>query len=303
MIFVRGGIIRPSAEDARAAVVEFLLTTAFMASVFSLVRWGIGTMAPGAPAAELRVRVVAVSASVGLLIVGIAMSRPGRFSGAHMNPAITLGLFAAGAVQARRVLPYLTAQGSGSIVAAMLTRLLWGPSVGAEPVKWGVVRPGNGWSGSAVAVAEAATLAAIVAVMCAVTTRWLLVGTVGALFGLQGAILGTLTGGSANPARQLGPALFSGEVHLLAVYLIAPVVGGMLAGWGAVHVGSGRRLRTSSGIGAAGGSEQGPVGRPSIPSATTSRPGMGQVDDALVASRRPSGVRVRYGNRRCRPDS
>ncbi|SNY59482.1 MIP/aquaporin family protein [Paractinoplanes atraurantiacus] len=260
MIFVRRDIIRPTAQDARAAVAEFLLTAAFMASVFSLVRWGIGTMAPGASAAELRVRVAAVSASVGVLIVGFAVSRPGRFSGAHMNPAITLGLFAAGAVPARRVLPYLAAQVSGSIVAAMLARLLWGPSVGEEPVKWAVVQPGNGWSGWAVAAAEAATLAAIVAVMCAVKNRrprWPLAWIVGALFGLQGAILGTLSGGSANPARQLGPALFSGDVHLLIVYLVAPVAGAMLAG----HIATGHRLRHPSRIEDFGPAAPGPAAR------------------------------------------
>ncbi|WP_425271426.1 aquaporin [Micromonospora inaquosa] len=74
--------------------------------------------------------------------------------------------------------------------------------------------------------------------MCRVKFRlpgWPLAWIVGGLFGLQGAILGTLMGGSANPARQLGPALLSGEVHLLAVYLIAPITGGLLAGWIAGH--------------------------------------------------------------------
>jgi len=60
---------------------------------------------------------------------------------------------------------------------------------------------------------------------------WSLPWIVGLMFGVQGALFGTLTGGSANPARQLGPALFSGQVHLLAVYLIAPVIGGVSAAW------------------------------------------------------------------------
>ncbi|WP_433731670.1 aquaporin [Actinoplanes sp. CA-051413] len=226
--------MRPTSADGRAAAVEFVLTTAFMAVVFTLVRWGIGTMAPGAGPVELRGRVMAVSALVGLVIVAFATSPPGRFSGAHMNPAITLGLFASGSVPGRRVLPYLAAQATGSIAAATVTRLWWGPVVSQRPVRWAVVQPAAGWTVASVAVAEAATLAVIVAVMCWVTAarpRWPLAWIVGGLFGLQGAALGSLTGGSANPVRQLGPALFSGETRLLAVYLIAPVAGGMLAGW------------------------------------------------------------------------
>jgi glycerol uptake facilitator-like aquaporin len=226
--------IRPTAADLRATIVEFGLTASFMTTVFGLVRWGIGTMAPAATADELRIRVAVVSVLVGLVIVGFAVSPPGRFSGAHMNPAITLGLFTSGSVPARRVLPYLTAQATGSLTAAALTRLIWGPAVSARPVRWAAVQPGPGWNGASVALAEAATLAVIVAVMCWVSATWPawpLAWIVGGLFGLQGAILGTLTGGSANPARQLGPALFSGEFHLLAVYLFAPVVGGVLGGW------------------------------------------------------------------------
>ena len=236
MEFIRSARVGPTVGDARAAAVEFGLTTAFMAAVFSLVRWGIDTMTPGASVTEFHIRVAVVSALVGLVIVGFALSPPGRFSGAHMNPAITLGLYAFGSVPARRVLPYLVAQASGSIAAAVLTRLVWGPSVSELTVRWAVVQPGRGWTGPSVAVAEAATLAVIVGGMCWAKTRrptWPLVWIVGGLFGLQGAVLGTLTGGSANPARQLGPALFSGQVHLLAVYLIAPVAGGMLAGWAA----------------------------------------------------------------------
>jgi glycerol uptake facilitator-like aquaporin len=233
--------LRPGGEDLRAAAVEFGLTTAFMTTVFGLVRGGIGSIAPGAPAGELRIRVVLVSGLVGLVIVGFALSRPGRYSGAHMNPAITLGLIAAGSVPARRVLPYLAGQGAGSLASAAVTGLVCGPGGSGQPLRWAVVQPGPGWGGGAVAVAEAATLAVIVAVMCWLAARrpgWPAAWVVGGLFALQGAMLGTATGGSANPARQLGPALLSGDLHLLAVYLIAPVVGGTLAGAAA------RRLRS-----------------------------------------------------------
>ncbi|GID33405.1 MIP/aquaporin family protein [Paractinoplanes brasiliensis] len=225
--------MRDIAVEARAAAVEFCLTSTFMATVFTLVRWGVGTMPATASANELRLRVAAVSILVGLVIVGFAVSPPGRFSGAHMNPAITLGLYASGSFPGRRVVPYLGAQIAGSVTAAALAGALWGSSPAAKPVQWAVVQPGPGWTGASVTVAEAMTLMVIVGVMCWMTARrpnWPAAWIVGGLFGLQAALLGTLTGGSANPARQLGPALFSGESHLLAVYLLAPVAGGMLAG-------------------------------------------------------------------------
>ena len=244
MDLVQPEAMRPTKVDLYATVVEFGLTTSFMAVVFSLVRWGIGTMAPGATVTELHVRVIVVSMLVGVAIGGFASSPPGRFSGAHMNPAITLGLFVFGTVPARRVLPYLAAQGAGSLTAALITRLVWGPSVSEWPTRWAVVQPAVGWTGPAVAVVEAATLAIVLAVMCSRTVRrhaWPLPWIVGGVFGVQGAIFGLLTGGSANPARQLGPALLSGRIHLLAVYLLAPVAGAVLAGWAAHRIGTDRR--------------------------------------------------------------
>ncbi|PRY28823.1 glycerol uptake facilitator protein [Pseudosporangium ferrugineum] len=215
--------LRPEPADLVTAAVEFLLTTAFMATVFGLVRWGIGTAAADAGPVELRLRVAVVSLAVGLVIVGFIVSGPGRFSGAHMNPAITLASFAAGRTPARRVLPYLVAQSAGSIAAAVLSRAAWGPAATSA-----VVQPAPGWSAGGVALVEAAVLAVIAAVMCRATTPYL-PWIMGGLFGLQGAILGTVTGGSANPARQLGPALLAGDHRLLAVYLIAPIVGAVLA--------------------------------------------------------------------------
>ncbi|MFF5289452.1 MIP/aquaporin family protein [Paractinoplanes globisporus] len=224
--------LRPDREDMGMALGELGLTTAFMFAVFTLVRWGWGTMGAGAAPAERWVRCAIVSMLVGLVIVGFVVSRPGRWTGAHMNPAITVAMFSYGRTPARRVLPYLAAQTAGSIAATILARLAWGRAMSDHTTRWAVVQPAPGRGGTSVAVVEAASLAIIVAVMCWVLEHrpaWPLPWIVGLLFGLQGAIFGTFTGGSANPARQLGPALFSGQTHLLAAYLIAPVVGGALS--------------------------------------------------------------------------
>ncbi|GAA2631064.1 aquaporin [Paractinoplanes durhamensis] len=226
--------LRPDREDLGLAAGEFVLTTAFMFAVFSLVRWGLGTAAAGATPVEIWLRCAVVSMLVGLVIVGFVVSRPGRWTGAHMNPAITVALFIYGRTPGRRVLPYLVAQIAGSIAAAAVAGLVWGSAMAASPTRYAVVQPRTGTSGTMVALAEAAVLAIIVAAICWVPDHrpsWPMPWIVGMMFGVQGALLGTLTGGSANPARQLGPALFAGQTHVLAAYLIAPVAGAALAAW------------------------------------------------------------------------
>ncbi|MFC7277718.1 MIP/aquaporin family protein [Paractinoplanes rhizophilus] len=234
LITASASTFRPHDDDVRAALGELGLTTAFMFAVFTLVRWGMATAGAEATALDLRIRCAVVSMTVGLIIVAFAVSRLGRWTGAHMNPAITLALFVHGRTPARRVLPYLAAQTAGSVVAAALARLAWGTAMSDAPARWAVVQPAAGWDSTAVAFAEAAVLGVIVTVMCWVLDHrpgWPLPWIVGLMFGLQGAVFGTVTGGSANPARQLGPALFSGQTHLLVVYLAAPVVGGVAAAW------------------------------------------------------------------------
>ncbi|GIF16681.1 aquaporin [Actinoplanes teichomyceticus] len=225
-------VLRPTPADLRMALGECGLTTAFMFTVSTLVRWGAGPAHPGGPTAGSWLRGLVVSTLVGLTIVGFVLSRPGRWTGAQMNPAITLALLVFGRMPARRVLPYVVAQMAASVAATVLARAVWGPALSDAPVRWTVIRPAAGIGGTVVAVVEAAVLAVIIAVLCRALRRaprvplpWLM----GLMFGLQGALLGQLTGGSANPARQFGPALLSGQTHLLGVYLLAPVAGAVLA--------------------------------------------------------------------------
>ncbi|GIF26956.1 glycerol uptake facilitator-like aquaporin [Actinoplanes tereljensis] len=237
-VIARAHPLRPERADVALAAGEFGLTTAFFFTVFTLVRWGLGTAGADASGTEMWFRCAVVSMLVGMVIVGFVVSRPGRWTGAHMNPAITLALWVRGRTPARRVLPYLVAQVLGSVAAAAVARLVWGPAMADGPTRWAVVQPGLGLGGrgAVVALAEAAVLALIVGVMCWVQDRrpsWPLPWIVGLMFGLQGVLLGTFTGGSANPSRQLGPALFSGQTHLLAAYLLAPIAGGVLAAWAA----------------------------------------------------------------------
>ena len=133
------------------------------------------------------------------------------------------------------VVPYIIAQLLGSVLGGLVARIVWGPVAAEPPVAYAVLQPGPGWTDAELFIAEALSMAVIVLLVGICLTRprfapfvpWI----VGGLIGLAIAALGTSTGGSVNPARQFGPAALSGQTRFLWVYLLAPMVGAMLATW------------------------------------------------------------------------
>ena len=133
------------------------------------------------------------------------------------------------------MVPYIVAQLLGSILGVVVARMVWGPVVAEPSVAYAVLQPGPGWSSISLFVAETLSMAVIVLLVgvCLAEPRlapfvpWI----VGGMIGLAIAMLGTSTGGSVNPARQFGPAALSGQTRFLWVYLLAPMVGAMLATW------------------------------------------------------------------------
>lgn len=218
----------------RRAVCEFGLTALLLFLVVTSVRWLVGPdSAVAAVAGDLGVApVVALGGVVGVLLAVFMVSPPGRCSGGHLNPAVTLALWRLGLFPGRAVVPYAVAQLAGSVVGVWLAGLVWGPAAGGFPVRYASVRADPLWGDAAVLGAEAGVLA-VSAPMLAVLLarpvgRRLLPYAVGLTTGVMIAVLGPLSGGSANPARQFGPALLAGDVGRLWVYLLGPVVGAVL---------------------------------------------------------------------------
>ncbi|MGW2740995.1 aquaporin [Streptomyces sp. NPDC001450] len=214
-----------------AAAAEFALTGAVLFVVVSAVRWvtasPVNRMLPDV---HLQVAVVAVIAG-GALALALS-SRWGRFSGGHLNPAVTLALWLTGVFPGRNVMPYAAAQLGGSLAGTGLARLVWGPVVGGR-MAYAAVRPGSGWSATALFAAEATATAGIIAVALFLLsrpplTKWIPLA-VPAAAAVVIVVLGTVTGGSANPARQFGPALWAGRPAYLWAYLLAPLAGAALA--------------------------------------------------------------------------
>jgi glycerol uptake facilitator-like aquaporin len=156
----------------------------------------------------------------------------GWTSGANINPAVTLGSTVAGISEGDLLLPYVLFQICGSLLAGLTLALAFGSQGAATSL-------GSTKLAAAVSPAEGLVLETIgtfVLVVSALSAasylksslkQALLVG--GTLFVLI-LFIGPLTGASLNPARSLGPSLFSGYFDDQGIYYLGPAIGGVCAG-------------------------------------------------------------------------
>lgn len=221
------------AAIARHSALECMLTFSLLFAVATIVRWVMGSSPVSEAVPQVRLQLLIVGGCVGLLMAGLILSRPGKISGGHLNPAISLAMWRFGVFPGVAVVPYAVAQLGGSVLGILAARAVWGHPVGDPPVVYAAVRPAIGWSAGSLFAAEVVSMGVIVFLVGALLQRpklaplvpWL----VGFLIGAAIAVLGTSTGGSVNPARQFGPAVISGQLGFLWVYLLAPMVGATLA--------------------------------------------------------------------------
>lgn len=204
--------------SARPEVAEFLGT-------FLLVFAGCGAIMSDALSGGA-LGAVGIALAFGLA-VALAVAALGDVSGAHINPAVTIGLALTGHFPRRRVPRYVAAQVLGAIAAAALLRATLGnvADLGATRLS---VSPGAGFAWEAVA-----TFFLMLAVMAVATdpraAKGLAPAVVGGAVALDALFAGPLTMASMNPARSLGPALVSGQLAGLWLYIVAPLLGALLA--------------------------------------------------------------------------
>jgi glycerol uptake facilitator protein/aquaporin Z len=184
----------------------------------------------------------------GAILTGLILNPPGRRSGGRTNPAVTVALWLMDAFPGRHVLPYVLAQLAGSAAGTGLARLVWGRAVSLPSVAHTAIRPAPTWQPAVVFLAEAGGMIALTLVVGFFLAHpgflRLLPYTVGLSAGLVIGIFGPLSGGSVNPARQFGPAAFSGQTIDLPIYLVAPILGATLGA--AIHHLLIRRLHSPS---------------------------------------------------------
>lgn len=224
-----------SARILRHSVLELILTTVLLFGITTIVRFVIAPSPISRLVPGIHAELLIVGAAVALLLAGLIISRPGKISGGHMNPAITLARWRFGVFPAAGLAPYIAAQLLGSVLGVLAARALWGAVVGQPPVLYAVIQPAPAWSAVPLFAAEAIGMGLIVFVVgyCLSVPRLapLVPWVVGILIGLGIALLGTSTGGSLNPGRQFGPAVVSEHTDALWVYLLAPMVGAEIAAW------------------------------------------------------------------------
>ncbi len=216
----------------RNSMLELILTSALLFGVTTFVRFVVGPSLISRALPQIHVQLFLVGALVAVLLSLLIISPPGKVSGGHMNPAISLAMWRFGVFPAVGIVPYITAQLIGSILGVLAARVVWGAVVGRPPVLYAVIQPAPVWSSVLLFAAELIGMALIVFLVgyflsnprLAPNVPWL----VGILIGLGIALLGTQSGGSLNPARQFGPAVVSAHTAKLWVFLVAPMVGAEL---------------------------------------------------------------------------
>jgi aquaporin NIP len=160
-----------------------------------------------------------IAAAFGL-VIGLLVFALGPVSGAHFNPAVTFGLAVVGRTPWRVAPAYWLAQTLGAVAAAIVLRISLG-----DVADLGTTQPSESQVQAFVweLLLTALLLLTISSVLGA--TPGVAAVAVGSAIAIGALVGGPISGGSMNPARSLGPALVSGNLHALWLYLVAPVVG------------------------------------------------------------------------------
>lgn len=161
------------------------------------------------------------------LVVMTMIYAVGNISGAHFNPAVTIGFACAGRLTRKEVPPYILSQIAGSLSASLLLSWLFPEhtTLGATVPVMEIFRT---------LVIEILLTFILMFVILNVSTghmeKGIMAGVaVGGTVALAALFAGPLTGASMNPARSLGPALVSGNLESLWLYLTAPILGAYIA--------------------------------------------------------------------------
>jgi aquaporin Z len=167
-------------------------------------------------------------AAPGLMVLGIILFM-GAIGGAHLNPAVSLSFAARGDFPWRRVPGYIIMQLLGSTLACLLLWALFGKIAGL-----GATEPGAGFSAAQAMWIEMILTVGLVSVILGTASAAQNIGpmsaiAVGAYIILAGFWAAPVSGASMNPARSFGPDLATGDFSNYWVYIVGPIVGGLIA--------------------------------------------------------------------------
>jgi MIP family channel proteins len=173
---------------------------------------------------------VALAFGLALAVVVAAM---GHVSGAHVNPAVTLGMAATGKFPWNYVPHYVGAQLVGAVLAALATWVSFGGAGARSEANLAATYPAQGVGDLQAFIVEILITFILVFVVMAVATDQRAPAAiapiaVGFALAVGVFIAGPVTGGSVNPARSLGPMLVAGDLTSFWLYILGPIIGGVL---------------------------------------------------------------------------
>jgi len=166
----------------------------------------------------------------------------GGFSGAHINPAVTIGFLVIGKIKTGDALVYIIAQLLGAALAALVLMTIQKGMPGFEMGEWALGSNGwgegyqNGYNLASAFIAETVMTFLFLFVIMGATSKWGNGAMAGVAIGFALAAIHLftipITGTSVNPARSFGPAVFAGGKALsqLWLFFVAPILGAIIAG-------------------------------------------------------------------------
>ena len=221
-------------EEAKDWRVRWRLFLSELTGTAMLVLGGLSVVifmfGDGSPMARLlpneQVRMAVTAFLFGTVGSTIALSRIGKESGAHVNPAVTLGFWLMRKLDARAATGYVIAQMLGAALGA-LPLLAW-QSMGRS-VAFGATIPGKDYSTPVVVMGEAVTTFGLIVTLSVFLGFRHLRGytpfVIPFLYAVMVPLEANISGTSTNPARSFGPALISGRWDGWWIYWVGPILG------------------------------------------------------------------------------
>lgn len=169
---------------------------------------------------------VGIAITFGLIVMAMIYTL-GDISGAHMNPAVTIGFTIAKRFQIRHVLPYIVSQLLGAFLASIILRYLFPANE-----MLGATMPAEGEMQSFILefILTFFLMLVIINVATGSKEQGMFAGlAIGSTVLLEAMFAGPICGASMNPARSISPAIVSGHLEHLWVYIVAPIAGAAAA--------------------------------------------------------------------------
>ena len=169
-----------------------------------------------------------IAATFGLIVAAVIYAL-GDVSGAHINPAVTIAFALRKVFPVKEIIPYVFSQSIGAVLASLSLHLLFP----LNEQLGGTFPAGSIMQAFVLEILLTFFLMfVILRVSHGSREQGIMAGmAIGAVVLLEALFAGPITGASMNPARSIGPALVSGELQFLWIYIAAPIAGSSLAVW------------------------------------------------------------------------